>query len=305
MAHYNFCLYNHDEIGASTLDDLVEAVGHQLHDLGHTVCRTDFGLHHPPTINIIFEGFCSLLTVHELKRAKDAMGARIWLMNTERPSTNGFNNWSGNHPMAIRWRMLPEALKWIDGVSCLVPGAASVIKKLHPNTVDMELGYSPSRVDKIDVEPEWDYVFFGLFSERRKEIIRKLEKGGLSVKYNAEAWNNPFKSFVDRNVRDDWTRRSRGVLHIKQQANWQIVSNSRCCTAIHLRRGVMSDPHNAPESAYQKIIRSSRTHGSFVDDCITFRDNWREEATRQMDAMKTILPPEACVGAAIKKLGML
>lgn len=305
MAHYNFCLYNHNEMGALSLDDLVEAIGHQLHDLGHTVTRTDFGFYHPPTINIIFEGFDNLQTIGELKRGKDTAAVRVWLINTERPSSQGFNNWSGDHPMAVRWRLLPEVLKYVDGVSCLASGAASVIKKIYPNTVDMELGYSVSRVDKIDIEPTYDYVFFGLFTDRRKEIIRKLEKAGCSVLYNKKAWDNILDSFVDGKTRDEWTRLSRGVLHIKQQSNWQIISNSRCCTAIHLRRGVMSDPHNAPESAYQNIIRFSRSHASFVDDALAFRENWREEATRQMEAMKTILPPEACVGAAIKQLGML
>lgn len=116
-----FNIFNHNELGQRSLEDVIGIVGHQLRALGHTAIwqpNNDQFLGKGNGINVVVEGFVEG-SIRAIAAAK-AQGARFIILATEEPSPKGFNQ--GTQPeMIMRQKTFPEAAKHVDGILHLVP----------------------------------------------------------------------------------------------------------------------------------------------------------------------------------------
>lgn len=308
MTTFLWSLFNHDETGAASIDDIMAAISYQLIDLGHDVERHDMALTTDghTHVNIVVEGFDEANTIaREMERAKK-LGGRFIILATERPGPVAFNGWDARHPMAGRLRAFPYAAALADAIWTLVPGSEDWYRQFNPNVAFTELGWSATREKDLasaadaGADPIRDFVFFGLVSDRRRDILRRISKRA-SIWYPQDA--DPRKHFIPFQERDVLTRQSRVVLAPKQRSVWHMVSNSRFSTALHLGRPIIAEPHTTP-GIWPKIVRFSRSHGSFIDEAVGMLPDWRGEWARQAEAFRDLLPPARCVGAALLATGI-
>lgn len=303
MTTFHWSLFNHDATGAASIDDIMAAISYQLIDLGHDVQRHDMMLS-SDFVNIVVEGFDEAGHIaHELSRVKKA-GGRTVILATERPGEYAFNGWDPDHPMGGRLRAFPAAAALADAIWTLVPGSEPWYRQFNQNVAFTELGWSASRERDCAAvaapPPETDFSFFGMVSDRRRDILRKISKRATVSFPQGDDLRAHFIPFQER---DALVRQAKVVLAIKQRAVWHMVSNSRFSTALHLGRPIIAEPHTTP-NVWPGIVKFSRSHGSYIDEALALRENWQEEWKRQIEAFADILPPEKCVGAAIRETGI-
>ena len=290
---FSFCLFNHSEVGRQSLVDLMAIVQAQLRDLGHEVLGlTDFPAE-PPIVNLLFERFGDKQL--DMLRKFRANHPRLILLGTERPEKHGFNGSSGESEMAIRMKGFAEACKYVDGVWYLAE-EWEWYRRQHEHVSLIEFGYSPSLVQKNEIEPQFDFCIFGSLTRHRAEMANQLGKYAMVASPNVY----PGMPFLPQAERNALVRSSKVVLHIKQDANWKVISASRCATSLYLGRPVISDPHDCG-GPWKKIIKFVPEE-SFVMDALDMAKNWREEHGRQMAVFSETLSAEACLGDAVDKL---
>lgn len=295
-----FNMLNHNKMGQRSLEDVIGIFGHQLRALGHTAVweeANDRWVARESGINVVVEGFTpSVIDVIGQARAQ---GARFLCLATEEPTPKGFNH--GRDPeMVRRQAMFPEAMKHFDGILHLVPGehVTGWYSQFAP-TAYVELGYAPSLIRKIDrIEPEYDFGFFGSLSNRRMKILKKLAK-----RMGTEKAIKIVGDFATQDDRDRQMRRARVIVQIRKHEEMGLVSSSRCNTALSIGRPVVAEPH-ALSKPWDEIVRFSSTLESFYDTAMLVRSMWRPVHAQQLDAFKTKLPPEVCVGAPLRKIGI-
>lgn len=288
-------------MGQRSLEDVIGIVGHQLRALGHTAVweeANDKWVARESGINVVVEGFTP--SVIEVIAQGHAQGARYLCLATEEPTPKGFNH-GRDLEMVRRQQMFPEAMKYFEGILHLVPGEriTSWYSQFAP-TAYVELGYAPSLVRKVrDVEPDYDFGFFGSLSNRRLKILKRLAK-----RIGTEKAIKVVGDFATQDDRDRQMRRARVIVQIRKHEEMGLVSSSRCNTALSIGRPVVAEPH-ALSKPWDEIVKFSSSLESFYDTAILVRSMWRPVHAQQLDALKKRLPPEVCVGEPLRKIGIL
>lgn len=296
-----FNMLNHNATGQRSLEDVIGIVGHQLNALGHKAVwneRNDKFLAADSGINVIVEGFTP--AVIRSVAEGHAGGARFICLATEEPTEKGFNH--GRDPeMVRRQEMFPEAMKFFEGIVHLVPGEAVTrwYSQFAPAAY-VELGYAPTLVRRArDVEPEFDFGFFGSMSKRRMTILKKLAK-----RINSKKAVRIVADFASQAERDAAMRQAKVIVQIRKHDEMGLVSSSRCNTALHLGRPVVAEPHLLSKP-WDQVVPFASTLESFYDHAILVRSMWKGVHASQMDKFKALMTPEACVGEPLRRIGVL
>lgn len=298
---WSFWLANHNEKGQRSLEDVIGIFGHGLRALGHTAVwdssNTKFALD-PDSVNVVVEGFTP--AVAALMADATARGARFVCLATEEPTPSGFNH--GREPeMVRRQRDFALAAPYMEGILHLVPGqnVTDWYAQFAPAAY-VELGYAPSLVRlQPRVEPTFDFGFFGTVSKRRMTILKRFAKRLTSAKAIRIVSDMPSQDDRDRIMRE-----VRVVLQIRKHEEMGLVSSSRCNTALSIGRPVVAEPHELSKP-WDEIVRFSKTMDSFFDEALAVRADWRGVHATQLQALRTKLPPEVCVGEPLRRIGIL
>ena len=288
---FAFVLGNHSQAGIDTLYDIMDTIGGQLIDLGHQVRRHDGALlkNH---VNIMIEGFTESFA--GFFDGISEHGARLVIIATEQPGKPGFNNSKLPH-MIGRQRAFPIVACQADAVWCLVPGVAQWAKRFNPKAADLELGHSMTRqrVCWSEVDPVFDFAFFGSLTPRRKHILDAFAAAGHPVATGAT-----LTGFLPPANRDALVASAKVVLGIDPFPKWRLVSNSRIATALSIGRPILCEPPYA-RTPWTEVGIFARSHGSFLREAVAMLENWRETRDRQLAIFRSLFSPERCVGAAI------
>jgi hypothetical protein len=266
---------------------VISLIGRQLEALGHTVEWSNEGLYTAPgTCNILVEGF-SEPHIDYMRQCKEA-GGRIIIIATEEPTPTGFNH-GIIEDMKRRQAIFPEAAKYADAIWHLVPGCTDWYGQFGAPAAFLDLGYSPKMVRSVDVQLDHDFGFFGSITPRRQKIMQKFADSGLKVRQI---------QFGSCAARDYEMSRCRVILQIRSHEQMGLISNSRCCTALHLGRPVIAEPHANP-GKWTEIIEFAPIE-FYMQRAVFMRKNWRDAYKAQFNKFKALLSPENCVGRTIE-----
>ena len=289
---FSFILANHSALGQQTLFDIVDALGSQLTDLGHTVTLRDKNLV-LDEINILIEAF-DFATADNYRRAAEH-GCRFIVIMTERPGKPGFND-SNVAGMIERQKAFPLVAKHAIAVWCLVPGAAPWVRRFHPNVSDLELGWSDHRYKTVfnPSPPMLDFCYYGSMTPRRQNMINQIERRGYKVLHNSHA-----DKFQTPRERNQMVNACRVVLGIDPFPKWKLVSNSRLATALSCGRPVIAEPPRGP-TGWDKVGVFAKRRSSYVDEAIAMLQNWEEVRDQQIALAKYWLGPDKVTGPVLE-----
>jgi hypothetical protein len=302
-------MFNHSELGQRSLEDVVGIFGHQVRALGHDIIWDQKNQKFYNTlggqgINIVVEGFTES-SIQVIANAH-AQGCRFIILATEEPCEEpghvGFNQGT-QREMVYRQKTFPEAAKFSDGIIHLVPGehVTRWYGQFAPTSYT-ELGYAPTLERPDRTTPRYDYGFYGSVTKRRMKILRKLAKyAGYGSMDRAVRIVPDFKEQIDR---DRAMRDVRVVVQIRKFDEMGLVSSSRCNTALCLGRPVVAEPHLLSKP-WDEIVTFAPTIEAFYNSALMARSAWRGIHADQMNKFKNKLPPAACAGAALAKLGVV
>lgn len=289
---FNWVLFNHSDQGKSTFFDIVNGISTQLMDLGHEVHRNDKMMLEPPFINIIFEGFDPWTNEVLLKEGFDKK-YNIICIQTEQHGHPGFNSKPVDE-LVMRQKFFVQAIPMITGVWCLVPGEARWAARFQPHSHDLNVGWSPIRRELVKTsinDPIYDFVFYGGYTPRRKNLFQIIESKGYSI-YRCTEYGNIKQ-------RDAEVGMAKVVLAPKPHSKWELISGTRLTIATHIGRPVITEPHKS-DSVYKKIYKFSRSYHTYIDEAIAMLPNWQAEWEKQRSALETLLPAENCMIPALE-----
>lgn len=296
-----FWLGNHNLMGQRSLEDVIGIFGHQLRALGHHAVweeANDKFVLMPDGINVVVEGFTPAVVAVMAQGYRQ--GARFICLATEEPTPDGFNH-GRDIEMVRRQQCFPTVAPLLEGILHLVPGeAVTQWYGQYAPTAYVELGYAPSLIRGMDnIEPVYDFGFFGSVSKRRMVILKRLAK-----RMNTPKAVRIVGDFATQQDRDRIMREARVIVQLRKHEEMGLVSSSRCNTALSIGRPVVAEPH-ALSKPWDEIVRFSDTLESFYDTAILVRSMWRGMHAAQLAALKAKLPPEVCVGEPLRKIGIL
>lgn len=299
MTTFRFNLFNHSPVGRESVEDIIDPIAAQMLDLGHDAHRDDSCFLPPPVVNVMVEGFNAEINAL-IAAARAQEGIRLVIIATERPSTHGFNNQTKGE-MVTRQVHFPAAAAQADALWPLVPEAVEWMQRHHKRVAHLELGYSARRIIPQVGPAEYDFGFFGSLTPRRQGVLQDLVRRGHRVFVTGPRIGKGGQlELPSREERNELMQRCKIILQLKPADNWQIISSSRCNTAINLGRAVVAEPHNS-NSAWKRIVRFSSTPFNFVKTAEKALEDYEGEWVRQFCRFKEILPPAACVGKVIEE----
>lgn len=289
-------MFNHNELGQRSLEDVIGIIAHQLRACGHVIEYSNNHMIHPyDGYNILVEGFTQW-SIDMLRKAQQLRGARYIFIATEEPGELGFNGIK-HGDMRSRQELFPQAAELCDGVLALVPGAESWYGRFAP-AKHIELGYAPTLVREQKGDPEWIYGFYGSVTKRRATMFRKLER-----RARGEKTLRLVTSFLPGAERDKAMMQAKIILQIRIIEHLGLVSSSRCATALHLGRMVYAEPHKHSHP-WDQVIEFAKSTEEFVESAIGYLPFWRSKYQQQLARFKDIMSPRNCVGRQIEELGL-
>ena len=294
---FHFLLFNHCAQGQNAIGDIVEIVGQQFLALGHHVSKAIDPLFATNGINVVLESFAdpNYPALPQIAEAH-ARGCRFLYIATEEPTESGaFNNATDDPAMRDRQAAFAEAAQYCDGIVHLVPGDhITAWYGRYAPAAYAELGYAPGLLRDDGSEPDCDFGFFGKLTVRRRQMMRHLSTlGSVVTEYG----------FVPGTQRDREMRRARVIVQILETDDGAF-SSSRCNTALSIGRPVVAEPHRSP-GVWREIVHLSPTIDGFYEDARTALSGWRGLHRIQFEQFKERLAPEKCIGASLRKIGIL
>ncbi len=291
---FNFNTFNHNPIGVRSIEDVINIIGSQLADLGHTVLAHPDRMYKDGAINILFENFGeeAQIVLEDSKR----QGVRFIIVATERPAPQGFLGWDETFNQGRRMWSFPAAAALADAVWCLIPDSIAWFQAHHANCTPIELGHSPRLERPIgETNPEHDFAAFGLLTPHRRAAILALRQAHTVLCQRIEGHEG---NFLKRELRDQMVRDARVSLHLKQSQTWNIISASRCATSLHLGRPVLSERVDC-ESPWHGIIMETDT---LLNDAPMVSSGWRALHACQMAMFRETLSAQRCLGEAVRSV---
>jgi hypothetical protein len=292
-------MFNHNEVGQRSLEDVVGIFGHQLRSFGHQIVwetsNTRF-LGPGQGINIIVEGFFPYHV--PIIAEAHSKGARFLMLATEEPTDKGFNHGT-QEEMVVRQRVFPEVAKYFDGILHLVPGENITrwYGQFAP-TAQIELGYAPTLVRNHGIVPDYDFGFYGSLTPRRLKLLKRLAN-----KINSPKAVKIVSDFKTQTERDQLMSRAKVIVQIRKFEEMGLVSSSRCNTALHIGRPVVAEPHLLSKP-WDEVVDFAASIDDFFSKAIMAKAMWKGLHGSQMEKFKKKLSPEFCVGHALAAIGM-
>jgi len=303
-------MMNHSLMGQSSLEDVIGIMANQLRALGHEAIwqrsNHQWLLGDPGDWNIVVEGFTPEFV--EQMRIARAHGARFICLATEEPGPKGFNQGTQKE-MVLRQEMFPNAAPYLDAILHLVPGqhVTDWYAQFAP-TAYVELGYASTLVrpnaqlqfrGAYGPEPRYDFGFFGTVSKRRKALLKKLANRTGKADVVRIVGN-----FPSQDERDAIVRECKVILQVRKFDDMGLVSSSRCNTALNCGRPVIAEPHELSKP-WDEIVTFAKSEDEFINMALMARGNWRGIWAGQFANFRAKLPPEVCVGAPLRSVGVL
>lgn len=248
-------------------------------------------------VNVVVEGF---VAGHEsIIAAAKEKGARFMMMATEEPTDKGFNHGT-QEEMVKRQRDFPAVAKHFEGILHLVPGdhITKWFSQFAPSAY-LELGYAPSLVRKHNIEPDYDFGFYGSLTSRRLKILKKLAN-----KINSPKAVKIVADFKTQHERDAQMSRAKVIVQVRKFDEMGLVSSSRCNTALSIGRPVVAEPHLLSKP-WDEVVRFSQTLEGFFATAIMVRSMWKGIHADQFGKFKNRFTPEFCVGEPLARIGIL
>jgi len=302
-----FHLWNHNKLGKRSLEDVIGILGHQIRALGHDAIwdpendAKEDGTYDLKFVladqgyNWIVEGFTDKII--EIIAQAYSTGARFICLATEEPTPKGFNH-GISREMQLRQEKFPHAAKYFDGILHLVPGEQVTrwYNQFAPSYV-AELGYASTLIRKFPPkEPTYDFGFFGSLSPRRYTLLKRLARKTTNPKGVRIVSN-----FPDQNTRDEIMQDVKVVVQLRKFEKMGLVSTSRCNTALCLGRPVIAEKHEYSKP-WDEIVKFAKTEQEFYYMALFAKAAWRSMHAHQLDMLKQKLPPEVCVGHALRAI---
>lgn len=295
-----FNMLNHSKLGQRSLEDVIGIMGHQLRALGHEAVWEEHNsrfLDGNSGYNIMVEGFTGV-TIAEMARVH-AEGGKFIILATEEPTDKGFNH-GKDAEMVFRQESFPHAAKFATGIIHLVPGehVTKWYSQFAPASY-AELGYASTLLRIKDVEPEFDFGFYGSLSPRRHRILKRLAKQCSNPKAIKLVMN-----FPSQDERDAAMRQAKVIVQIRKFDEMGLVSSSRCNTALCLGRPVIAEPHDLAKP-WDEVVRFSKTEDEFFSLALAVKAAWRGVHAGQLDKFKKLFTPEMSIGEPMCRIGVL
>jgi|HubBroStandDraft_6_1064221.scaffolds.fasta_scaffold223096_2 hypothetical protein len=313
-----FHLFNHNQVGARSLEDVLFIFGNQLRALGHWVLHdpeNDRGrsrgrpdptkrqilfAHGPDEINVIVEGFTDPV-IQIVAEARQQLGARFLCLATEEPTAAGFNHGTQKE-MVGRQEKFGAAMRYFDGILHLVPGARVTrwYSQFGVPAAQAELGFAPNllRADAVR-EPKFDFGFYGSLTPRRLALLKRLRDYVAPSRHAVRI----VADFATGAERDRAMQNAKVIVQVRKFEEMGLVSSSRCNTALCCGRPVVAEAHDEALSApWDRIVHFTRSEDEFLLACKRARDVWRELHGQQFAEFMHRLTPEVCVGRALASL---
>jgi hypothetical protein len=301
MTQFVFNMFNHNQAGQRSLEDVIGIFGHQLRALDHQAVwdsSNDRFVKADSGINIVVEGFTAG-SIAIIKAAYEN-GCRFLCLATEEPiDGKGFNH-GKEREMRERMVMFPEAMKYFEGILYLVPGAHvhEWFSRWCPAAY-VDLGFAPSLIRQPDFkQPIYDFGFYGSITERRYKILKRLAK-----KIGTPNAVKVVGDFRSQDERDAAMREARVIVQVRKYNVMGLVSSSRCNTALMIGRPVIAEPHDLCKP-WDEVIKFSKSLDDFYTDAVAMRLNWYSVWMKQFDRFRVTFSPERCVGEPLRSLGV-
>jgi hypothetical protein len=297
MSNFLFWMGNHSELGQRSLEDVIGIIGHQMRALGHQAVwdpKNHQFLAPESGINVIVEGFTQS-AIELIKNCYD-QGARFLFLATEEPTAAGFNHGTQRE---MRWRQetFPLAAKYCEGIIHLVPGdhVTRWYSQFAPSA-PCELGFAPSLLRATNMDPTYDFGFYGSATGRRLSILRHISKMiGTPKAIRVVA------DFVSQEERDKQMREAKVILQLRKFEKMGLVSSSRCNTALCIGRPIVAEPHDLSKP-WDEIVNFTSSMDAFYATALVARSAWRGLWATQLAKFKEKLPPEKTIGAALQRI---
>lgn len=290
---------NHHVESRDTVLDIVAVFLHMARALGHDGAMSDVDfISGPDSVNVLFEGFTEdnlPMLEEETKR-----GARFLFIATEEPTPKGFNHGLDNL-MVERQRVFPMAAKYAVGILNLVPGTESWYGQ-HAPAAHMELGHAPGLCRFTNVEPTYEFGFYGggmYEGSRRVKVLKKLARH--TWKPNAVKAIANYSATLEE--RDAKMQQAKVIVQVRLSEQMGLVSNSRCNTALHLGRPVIAEPHTISHP-WDEVIRFAPSLDAFYYEASAMCGMWRAAHAAQFEKFKRIMTPQFCLGEPLRKIGL-
>lgn len=294
-------MFNHNEMGKRSLEDVVGIWGHQMRALGHQVIW-DTGnnkwLKKDTGINVVVEGFTPGSI--EIIKTGYEQGARFLMLATEEPTPKGFN-WGVQEEMAMRQRTFPHAARYFEGILHLVPGQhiTEWFSQFAPSHY-VELGYAPTLYRPRNVVPQYEFGFYGSLSGRRLKILKRLAARMNNIQ-------NAIRIVADFSTQDDRDREMSNckiILQLRKFDKMGLVSSSRCNTALHLGRPVICEPHELSKP-WDEVVKFTSTMEEFYATALCYRSCWQGLWHDQFDRFKAKFNPRVCAAEPMAAIGFV
>lgn len=293
MTTFRFNTFNHCEDGKRCIEDLTAILSAQLRALGHATQASDDFAYGRDCVNVLYESFADPGVIPAIALAY-RYGARFVYVATEEPAEEGFNGRLDN-AMDERQRAFPEAAQYAEAVLHLAPGehVTEWYSRYAPASY-AELGCAPELIQPVaDEEPERDFGFYGQMTPRRRRVFDELERAT-----NSETLVLPFIE-ASASERDREMRRVRVIPQVRAHDSQDIISSSRCATALYLGRPVVAEPHRLP-GAWADIVMFSTSMETFCQDAAYAARHWRELHATQLAQFAERMAPERCLGEPLR-----
>lgn len=287
-------MFNHNELGQRSLEDVIQIIAHQLRACGHIVEWNNTHFIEPwDGYNVLVEGFTPW-SLERIARAHFIKKARFLFICTEEPGEVGFNGLKVGD-FKERQQIFPHAAKLCDGILSLVPGAEKWYGQFAP-AHHIELGYAPTLMRKQERDPEWMFGFYGSISPRRLKILRRIER-----RVRTDRAVRVVGNFREQEKRDAAMLEAKILLQIRIVKQLGLVSSSRCATALHLGRMVYAEPH-AHSHPWDQVIEFAKTEEEFIDKALVYAPFYKAIFQSQFEKFKDVMAPQNCVGRQVDEL---
>ena len=299
MTVFHFNTFNHCEAGQRAIDDITQVLGNLLVALGHQAVGNNETFIGPDEgYNIIIESFAdpnypALPLIARYHRR----GYKFIYIATERPAAGAFNGATDDPGMVDRQAAFPEAAKYATAVLHLAPGdeITAWYNRYAPSAY-VELGYAPTLMRMNGTEPDHDFGFFGKRTVRRMRVFKQLAKMGSLIEIH---------NFAPQHERDILMRHAKVIVQVREHDNTDLVSSSRCNTALCIGRPVIAEPHGFCGD-WKDVVHFSATEESFYADAVAAaHGDWRGMHAAQLEKFKKHFTPERCLGEPLRKLGII
>lgn len=285
MARFNIYTGNHVPTARVSVEDHVTWIRAGLESLGHEVTVSDTDIS-KSAMNILFECF-----VPPFSDLLVGSGVEFGLVMTEHADGGGFNH-RRDESWSIRWREFWKVAHAARFLWTLFEGNEKDMQYPAPAAY-LELGYTEKLVPAVDLDPIYDFAFFGSLNDHRRKILDGLAAHGHTIL-------TPHGIQPSATLTEQMSQ-IRVLLDPRGPNLIPMPSITRCGRGIHAKRLVCAE--KVPQvQGLTRLVAMSPEAGvqPFVDFCREqLAGDWKSKAVEAHDIARDTMPMKLCMERAI------